>query len=182
VSQRAVAQELGWHQAQLNRLEQLQFPNVPLVRLAEIASVLGLELSVRLHRVGDPVRDKASRGLTGRFLALVGAGYRVVQEALLPAGGQRSWDVLLRLGALLVGVEVVTRVRDVQGLVRHIRLRERDGGTDFVLLVLSDSAHNRAFMAELHEALGDAFTTPRHEIIAALRSGRPVPGSGVLLL
>lgn len=182
VSQRAVAQVLGWHQAQLNRLEQFQFPNVPLVRLAEIAAVLGLELSVRLHRTGDPIRDAASRGLIGRFLALVGGGYRVMHEALLPSGGQRSWDVLLRLSALVVGVEMVTRVRDVQALVRVIRLRERDGGTDFVLLVLSDSAHNRAILAQLLDALGPEFSTPRNRIIAALRGGQPVPGSGVLLL
>jgi transcriptional regulator with XRE-family HTH domain len=182
VSQRAVARELDWHQAQLNRLEQFDFPNVPLVRLAEIAAVLGLELSVRLHRVGDPVRDRASRGLIGRFLALIGRGYRVTEEALLPSGGQRSWDVLLRSGALLVGVEIVTRVRDVQALVRHIRLRERDGGTDHVLLVLSDSAHNRAYLEQLVQALGSEFSTPHSAIIAALRAGQPVPGSGVLLL
>jgi hypothetical protein len=182
VSQRAVAHELDWHQAQLNRLETFAFPNVPLVRLAEIAAVLGFELSVRMHRVGDPVRDRASRELTGRFIALVGGGYRVIQEALLPTGGQRSWDVLLRLGALLVGVEIVTRVRDVQALVRQIRLRERDGGTDHVLLVLSGSAHDRSHLEELMQALGFEFATPRSAIIGALKTGQPVPGSGVLLL
>ena len=182
ISQRAVAHELGWQQSELNRLERFDFPNVPLLRLVEMASVLGLEVSVRLHRVGDPIRDKASQALIGRFLALVGSGYRVTREALLPSGGQRSWDILLRTGATLVGVEVITRVRDVQALVRLIRLRERDGGVDHVLLVLSDSGHNRAMLRQLLEALGPAFTTSRREIIDALRSSLPVPGSGVLLM
>jgi len=182
VSQRAIARELDWHQSELNRLERFDFDNVPLVRLAEIAAVLGLELSVRLHRVGDPVRDAASQGLIGRFLSNVGAGYRITREALLPTSGQRSWDILLRVGPVLLGVEAVTRVRDVQALVRHIRLRERDGGVDRVLLVLSDSAHNRAMREQVIEALGRDFLTSRREILAALRGGRPVPGSGVLLL
>jgi transcriptional regulator with XRE-family HTH domain len=181
VSQRAIARELGWHQAQLNRLEQFDFPNVSLIRLAEIGAVLGLELSVRIHRIGDPLRDRASQGLIRRFVSLVASPYRVTHEALLPSGGQRSWDILLRVGAILVGVEAVTRVRDVQALVRHIRLRERDGGVGHVLLVLSDSGHNRAMLGQLLEALGPSFTTSRREIIDALRTGRPVLGSGVLL-
>ena len=182
LSQRAVAAELGWHQSALNRLERFDFENVPLVRLAEIAAVLGLELSIRLHLVGDPIYDEASQGLIGRFLRVVSASYRVTREALLPSGGQRSWDVLLRLASLLVGVELVTRVRDVQALVRLIRLRERDGGADHVLLVLSDSTHNRALLEQLTDALGPRFTTPPRQILDALRAGRPVPGSGVLLM
>lgn len=182
VSQRTVANALEWQQSELNRLERFAVPNVALVRLVEIASVLGLDVSVRLHRVGDPLRDRASQALIGRFLTLVASSYRVTREALLPSGGQRSWDLLLRLGALLVGVEAVTRVRDVQALVRHIRLRERDGGVDHVLLVLSDSVHNRALVGQLIEALGPRFATPPRDIRTALRQGRPVPGSGVVLM
>ena len=182
VSQRAVAHELGWQQSELNRLERYGFPSVPLVRLAEIAAVLGLEMSVRLHRVGDPLRDRASQALIGRLLTYVASNYRVVREALLPSGGQRSWDVLLRVGSALIGVEAVTRVRDIQALVRFIRLRERDGGVDHVLLILSDSVHNRALLDELRDALGPRFATASADILAALRAGRPVPGSGVVLM
>lgn len=182
ISQRTIARQLDRQQSELNRLERLEFPNVPLVRLAEVAAVLGLELSVRVNRVGDPVRDGASEALIGRFLRQVASAYRVTREVLLPVGGQRSWDILLRIGPTLIGVEAVTRVRDLQALVRHIRLRERDGGTDHVLLVLSDSLHNRALAGQLLEALGPRFATPRKVLLDALRAGRPVPGSGVLLL
>jgi transcriptional regulator with XRE-family HTH domain len=182
LSQRAVAAELGWHQSALNRLERFDFENVSTIRLVEIAAVLGFDVSIRLHRVGDPIHDRASQGLIGRFLRAVSANYRVTREALLPSGGQRSWDVLLRLATLLVGVELVTRVRDVQALVRLIRLRERDGGVDHVLLVLSDSAHNRAMLRQLIDALGPRFMTPPRQILDALRAGQPVPGSGVMLM
>jgi transcriptional regulator with XRE-family HTH domain len=182
LSQRAVAAEIGWHQSALNRLERFDALNVPLVRIVEIAAVLGLDVSLGLHRIGDPIHDKASEALIARFLAIVSPAYRVVREALLPSGGQRSWDVLLRLGAVLVGVELVTRVRDVQALVRLIRLRERDGGVDHVLLVLSDSAHNRAILAQLLDVLGPRFQTSPRDIGRALREGQPVAGSGVLVM
>lgn len=182
VSQRTVARELGWQQSGLNKLEQLEFLNVSLVRLVEIAAVLGFDVSVRLHRVGDAIRDRASEALIARFLRFVADPYRVTREALLPDGGQRSWDILLRIGGVMVGVEAVTRIRDLQALVRHIRLRERDGGVDHVLVVLSDSTHNRALVGQLVATLGERFETPRGTILAALRTGMPVPGSGVILL
>jgi hypothetical protein len=107
----------------------------------------------------------------------------VATEVLLPnVGDRRSWDMLLRLAGQLVGVELETRVRDVQLLVRRMRERERDGGAHDVLLVLSASAHNRRVLPELREALGPGFATPTRAIRAALRDGRPMPGSGVILL
>jgi hypothetical protein len=104
-------------------------------------------------------------------------------EVLLPnAGDRRSWDFLLRLEAQRVGVELETRVRDVQWLVRRMRERERDGGVDLVLLVLSASAHNRRVLPELRQALGPEFATSPRAVLKALREGRPIPGSAVILL
>jgi hypothetical protein len=102
---------------------------------------------------------------------------------LLPGvGDRRSWDLLLRIGNEVVGVELETRIRDIQWLVRRMRERERDGGADFVLLVLSDSATNRRLLPDLLEALGPAFATPSRAILAALRAGQALPGSAVLLI
>ena len=104
-------------------------------------------------------------------------------EALLPAQGDlRAWDLLLRLGSQIVGVEVETRIRDIQGLVRRIRGRQRDGGVDEILLVLADTRFNRRLLAELRESLGSDFETSPASVLAALSSGQPVPGSCVLLI
>jgi hypothetical protein len=81
-----------------------------------------------------------------------------------------------------VGVEAETRVRDVQALTRRVRERERDGGADHVLLVLSDTAHNRRLAAQVREALGERFATSPAAVLAALRAGRPVPGSAVIVM
>ncbi len=107
-------------------------------------------------------------------------------EVLLPGiGDRRSWDRLLRLignESQIVGADLETRIRDVQALVRRTRERERDGGVDEILLVLSDSATNRLLIGQLREALGDRYSTRPRAVLAALREGRRLPGSGVVIL
>jgi hypothetical protein len=108
---------------------------------------------------------------------------KVVAEVPLPKpGDRRSWDLLLRIAQQRVGVEAETRIRDEQLLVRRVREREAAGGADQVLLVLAESAVNRRLLHDLLEALGSRFATPPRAILRALREGKPLPGSGVILI
>jgi transcriptional regulator with XRE-family HTH domain len=184
VSQRALSRELGSSQSDQSRWENLRNVDaVSLVRIAEVASILGLELHVGLHPMGDPIRDKGHHALIRRFRVELAPAWRVTAEALLPLPGDaRSWDLLLRLGQQLVGVEAETRIRDIQALVRRIRQRERDGGVDEIVLVLSDSRANRELVEELRIALGERFATTPRTLLSALRAGRPLPGSGLILV
>ena len=184
ISQRQLAHALGRSQSEISRLERLTNPDsVTVVELAAINAVLGCEISAGRHPAGDPIRDKGQQALGAKFRTLLSAAIRVVAEVRLPGvGDRRSWDLLLRIGAQLVGVELETRVRDIQWLVRRLRERERDGGVDCLLLVLSDSQINRRLLPQLLEALGPEWTTPPRTILAALRAGRPLPGSAVILL
>ncbi|MEX2546585.1 MAG: hypothetical protein WD830_02200 [Chloroflexota bacterium] len=185
VGQPAMAKELACSQSQLWRTEAQQV-EVTVVRLAEMASVLGMELSIGLHELGDPIRDKGQQALAKRFDAIPSPRWHSTSETLLPLPGDlRSWDKLLRLtgnSRQLVGVDLETRIRDIQALVRRTRLRERDGGVDAILIVLSDSATNRRLVAELRETLGPAYATAPRGILKALRDGSVLPGSGVLLV
>lgn len=184
VSQEALAKELGCAQSEVSRLERFEFGAVPLVRLSETASLLGLQLSAGLHPFGDAVRDAGQQRAAGRFVQHVAAPpYVIFREALLPLpGDRRAWDLLLRLGTLRIGVEVETRIRDVQVLVRRIRERERDGGVDEIVIVLADTAHNRRTVGQLREALGPRYATRSGLILAALRAGAALPGSGIILV
>ena len=183
LSQAELAAELHWSQTEISRLERNLYPAIALVRLAEIAAALGLELSAGLHRNGDGLRDRGQQAVASRLLAIVAPVIKRWREVPLPNhGDRRSWDVLLRLGSTLIGVEIETRIRDMQALVRKIRERERDGGVDHVLLVLADSAHNRALVDELREALGPRFSTSPRLLLRALRTGTEIPGSGVILV
>ena len=156
------------------------------MRLSEMASVLGLELSVGLHEIGDPIRDKGHQALGKRFDAVPSARWQNMAEVLLPnVGDRRSWDRVLRLLAApgqVVGVDLETRIRDIQALVRRTRERERDGGVDEILIVLSNSATTGRSCDELRTALGPRYETSPRGILADLRVGRRNRGSGVILI
>lgn len=152
-----------------------------------MASVLGMELSVGLHPIGDPIRDKGQHACGRRFDAILSDRWRVTDETLLPGPTeQRAWDKLLRLKdatpRYLVGTDIESRVWDVQAIVRRTRARERDGQVDHILIVLADTAHNRRVIEELRSGLGPAYGTSTRVILRALREGRPLTGSGVVLI
>ena len=182
LSARAVGEQIGWSHSRFLRFESGR-ARASIEDFAAVGAVLGLQLSVSLHPNGDGIRDSGQQALASRFRAVLSPLWRVTAEVLLPnPGDRRSWDLLLRLAAQLVGVELETRIRDVQWLTRRMRDRERDGGTDHVLLVLSASAHNRRVLPELLEALGPEFETSARAVLKSLREGRPIPGSAVILL
>jgi transcriptional regulator with XRE-family HTH domain len=187
LSREHLAREVQSSATAIARLESNLLDDVGLVRLSELASVLGFEVSLGLHPIGDPVRDRAHLAIGARFQAMLSSAWHVADEALLPgSGGFRAWDKSLRLvGAQprhLVGVDIETRVHDVQLLIRRTRLRERDGQADAILLVLADTQHNRRMVSQLRLALGRDYQTEPRVILAALRDGRRLPGSGVILL
>jgi transcriptional regulator with XRE-family HTH domain len=186
VSQRSIASTLGWTHTDYYRFEKGLYRADSISDVATVASVLGMELSVGLHPVGEPLRDKGHQALINRFRAELSAGFTVIAEAPLPLlGDRRAWDLLLRLVSpmqQLIGVEAETRVRDLQRIVRHVHQRVRDGGADVVLLLLAATRTNRAVVEEIRLALGPAFATPPRDLLAALRSDHPLPGSGVILV
>jgi len=184
LSQTALAGLVGWSQPEVSRFEHLvRRDTVTFDAIARVAANLGLELGANLFPIGDPVRDKGHQALIRRLRAILAKAWRVVAEMPLPnPRDARSWDLGLRLEAQRVGVEAETAIRDVQRLVRRMRARERDGGMDEVVLLLAGTRGNRALLPQLLEALGPRFQTSRRQILSALREGRPIPGSGVILL
>jgi transcriptional regulator with XRE-family HTH domain len=184
LSQQSVAVRLGCSQSHYSRFESGADPQtVRIVRVAEVAALLGLELSVRLHPAGVAMRDAGHQALIRRLRGLLHASFAVRAEVHFPGPGDpRVWDLVMRHGDVLIGVEAETRIRDLQALVRRVRGRERDGGVDQILLLLSDSRFNRRLADELRVALGEQFKASPRRLLTALREGRPLPGSGVLLL
>jgi len=184
LSQDATASAVGWSQSRLQRLES-QGVTANLVELSELASVLGLELSVGLHPIGEPVRDKAQLAIGKRLDSELSRAWMITNEAPLPIPGDlRAWDKLLRLpnAEYRVGVDIESRIRDIQALTRRTRLRERDGGVDNILIVLADSATNRRLAPDLRAALGEAYACSPRMLLSGLRLGRPLVGSGVILI
>jgi transcriptional regulator with XRE-family HTH domain len=183
ISQRAMAASLGWSQTRYWRFENEETEGPSIVEISTVASLLGRELSTSLFEIGDSVVDRGHQELIARFRTLLSPQIGVVAEVPLPVpGDRRSWDLLLRLDDQLIGVEAETRIRDIQANVRRIRGRERDGGVDEIVIVLSDTRRNGDLVAELRLALGSRFSTSPRTLLSALRSGRRLPGSGLVLV
>ena len=183
VSQATLARQLGINQSEVSRILGGK-RNPTFIRLSELASLLGLQPALRLFRVTESLRDAGQQKLIARFRSVLSKAWHVAVEAPFPTlGDLRSWDLLLRLGSSFrVGVEAETRVRDIQELVRRIRQRELHGGVDVILIVLSDTAHNRALADDLRDALGDRYCATQGDLMEGLRAGRPLKSSGVILL
>lgn len=187
LSQKTLADALGCSQAEISRRESLDLQDLGIVALAEMAAVLGLDLRASLYPQGQPIRDKGHQALINRLLAMMSPLWHHTAELPFPGPGDpRWWDVVLKLvtnqARQVVGVEAETRIRDHQALVRRVHGRQTQGGTDVVLLLLSDSAANRPLVDDLRGALGPDWATAPRALLAALRSGRPLPSSGVILL
>jgi hypothetical protein len=174
---------LGWTRSRYARVESDALIDVGLEDVCVAASVLGREVSVGLHPTGAAVRDAGQLHLGQKLRGILNPAFRALSEVLLPrVGDRRSWDMLLRLRGQVIGVELETRIRDVQWLVRRLRERERDGGVDLILLVLSDSATNRRLLRHLLDNLGPDWQTSPRVLLRSLRNGEPITGSGVVLL
>jgi transcriptional regulator with XRE-family HTH domain len=183
ISQRAMAANLGWSQTRYWRFENEGSEGPSIVEISTVASLLGRELSASLFEIGDSVVDRGHQELIARFRTLLSSQVNVVAEVPLPVpGDRRSWDLLLRLHDQLIGVEAETRIRDIQANVRRIRGRERDGGVDESVIVLSDTRRNRDLVDELRQALGPRFDTSPRTLLAALRAGRRLAGSGLVMV
>ena len=177
-----MASALDWSQTAYRRFEKGE-SGTTLVDLSAVAAVLGLDLSADFFPSGKQIRDKGHQALISRFRQVLASAWRVVAEVPLPnPGDPRTWDLVLRIPAQVVGVEAETRIRDMQRLVRHGHRRARDGGADVVLLVLADTRANRALLPDLLEALGSEYKTSPRQIFRALRAGQTLPDSGVVLI
>jgi transcriptional regulator with XRE-family HTH domain len=182
VSQRTLASRLRSSQAAISRVELGTNEDIGLVALGRQAAALGLTLHVRLYPGGSPLRDQAQLALISRLRSRLNAAWRVDAESPIPLQGDlRAWDLLLSAGDLTIGVEAVTRLRDVQALLRAVRHKQRDGGVTRVLIVLAATHANRHALARAGtEVTGLSVGTKT--VMAALAAGRDPRADAIVLL
>ena len=115
------------------------------------AAVLGLELSLKAYPAGHPLRDAAHVALLDRLRARLSPRLTWRSEVpLANASDRRAWDACIWASGLVIGVEVETRIRDLQAIERRLALKKRDGAVASVLLLLADTRWNRS-MVRLHD-------------------------------
>ena len=149
---------------------------------ARMAAVLGLQLGVGLYPDGDPIRDRAHLALLARIRKRLGEYVKWRFEVPIPIpGDRRSADAVLvgAFGEILVEAE--THLADIQALERKAFAKARDLGIGVVILLVSDTRHNRSVIA-MHPELTAAFPIGTREGIAAIVSGRAPKGHCLFVL
>jgi transcriptional regulator with XRE-family HTH domain len=178
-----VAATCGISRTELSRIERALSPRVPLVTLAKIAAVVGLDLTARLYPGASPLRDGAQAALLADFRTLVHSSVSWAMEVPLPIPrDQRAWDVLLKGIDWRFGCEAETGPRDAQALTRRLQLKLRDGGVDGVLLVLREGASTREFTRSALDVLGPMFPVMSRDALASLRLGRRPDGNAIVVV
>ena len=183
LSQRTAAAAAGCSHTTWGRLERGEADRMPPVELARILAVVGLDLSLRAFPAGSPLRDSAHVRLLETFRQLLGQHVRWNTEVAFPnAGDRRSWDGLVVLPGVRIGVEAETRARDAQELQRRVKGKLRDGAVDHVILLLADTRHNRAFLRAAGEGFHADFGVSGRTALARLARDQDPGGNAIVLL
>lgn len=182
LSQARVAAAAGVTQGIISRVERGVAPFPDIVEAARVARIVGLELSVRCFPASGQLRDAAHIALIQRLLQRIGAGIRYMLEAPIQPGDQRAWDVLLIVGKTRIGVVAETRIRDLQALLRRENLKQAEGNVDYLLLLVANTRHNRAALAEAGAALRDSFPLGPRAVLTRLGRGEAPDGNGIVIL
>jgi transcriptional regulator with XRE-family HTH domain len=172
----------GMSHTEVRRIEAGELRRLDAAKLFCLADAVGLDASLRLFPGGDAVRDAAHAALLGRLRALLHPSLRWRTEVPLPIpGDRRAWDALILGDGWSCPVEAETRLGDGQALARRVALKQRDGGADHVLIIASDTRHNRLAAGSVRAAFGPTLAGPAPAVRRALADGRP-PGVSALLL
>ncbi len=184
LSQARAARGAGWSQSSLSRAERGLLLRATLLQLARAASVVGLDLVARCYpsdRGG--IRDVAQLAVLAELKRRLGSVWEWQYE--VPVGqppDQRALDAVLVRGDVRIAVEVVTRLRDVRATLRDAHRKQLDGGYSRLLLVVPETAGNRAAIASVSDVLATALPVSSRAALAALAAGRDPGGDALLVL
>jgi len=165
------------------RIEKGALRTVSVKSLSIACAAVGLKLVARAYPDGDPVRDAGHRRLLDRLRARLphDAPWRTEVPIPIP-GDRRAIDGWTVLGGRTIGFEAETRLDDVQALDRRAQLKKRDAGLDVLVLVVSDTPHNRRVLEGHREALRANFPLDTRVTLRALASTVAPAGNAIVVL
>jgi transcriptional regulator with XRE-family HTH domain len=183
LSQRQVGASAGISHTEVGRIERAVAPRVPFATLSILGSVLGLDVSVRAYPDGEPIRDAAQIALLGRLHALLPPAliWRTEVPLEIP-GDMRAWDAVIGGPGWRIPVDAESRLRDVQACTRRVALKRRDDNREVVILLVSDTRHNRSVLRLAGPDLRGDFPLPGRRVLSALTNGARPTASGIILL
>jgi hypothetical protein len=183
LSLRAAGQAVGISHAQFGRIERGEIHGLTISQASRACAAVGLKLVVRVYADSDAVLDTPQLALLERFRLRLRTGATWSREVPLPiAGDRRAWDAVVEMGGSRFAVEAEARLRDLQAVERRIALKQRDGMMPIVILLVNDTAANRAAL-KLHERdLRASFPLDGRALLKAIDEGRTPAANGILLM
>ena len=183
LTQEEVGNAIGVSKGRYSITERGLYPDVPFVVVAQILSVVGLELSARAFPVEGGLRDSGQGRLLGRLQARSASVVEWRSEVPVGrAGDLRAWDAVLRFPQCTIGVDAETRLRDFQAVDRRMMLKLRDSGLRRAVMLVADTRHNREVLRALGDALRANYPIRSGEALAALGEGRDPGGNAIIVL
>lgn len=181
LAQREVGRALGVSRMRVSRVERRRVRSVTLEYLARHAAVVGPRSVVKLYPIGGALRDSAQGRYIARFVERIGHLWRVQLDLPIPVPGDlRAIDVYLS-GACTIAVEVITRLTDLQALLRAAQLKQRDIGATRLILVVAGTRANRRALDEARATLLATFDLDTRRTMAKLVAGED-PGRDAIVV
>ncbi len=174
LSTRQVGAVLSVSHTQVQRIEAGTAPHIDIDLIARFAAVVGCELSMGIHPVGAPVRDKAHLALLGRFADRLHPSIEWRTEVPMPIPGDaRSADGKAATQDFAAIIEAETRLDDIQAAERRLRSKQRDLDAPRAILLVADTRHNRHVIAEVPDLRREFPIDTRHCLLALGRGEDP---------
>ncbi len=174
LSTRKVGAVLRISHTQVQRIEAGNAPHIDIDLIARFAAVVGCELSMGIHPVGTPVRDKAHLALLARFASRLHPSIAWRTEVPMPIPGDlRSADGRAASNDFAAIIEAETRLDDVQAAVRRLRSKQRDLDVPRAILLVADTRHNRKVIDEVPDLRREFPIDTRHCLLALGRGEDP---------
>ncbi len=181
--QSTVARALGWSRQRLGAMESGLLSATP-VELARWGAAVGLDVVLRSYPAGGRLRDAGQLRLLAGLASAIGGCWQWRTEVPVSRDpwDRRAIDAVLACPQGRVAVEAIARLGDAQAQVRAALLKAQTAEIDRIVMVLSDTRHNRLAVREAGPTLLPAFPCPPRATLRALRSGSLPEANGLVLL
>jgi transcriptional regulator with XRE-family HTH domain len=195
-SQAAVGRAIGVSRSVICRMEQGATDVSPQIR-ARVASLLGGDFRIAVYPGGTPlIHDAAHAAIVEAVLRQCHPTWRRTVESPVPGPGRRSTDIRLDRPGEIVLMEVETRVRALEAIIREcadkrVAVADVVAGHDVghraieaaihIVLVLPPTRHHRALVRAHPAIVAAAFPADPIALARAIADpGQPWPGDGIL--
>jgi transcriptional regulator with XRE-family HTH domain len=189
VSQAAVARGIGVARSVICRIELGDEDVSPRIR-ARAAALLGADLNLAIYPASAPlIHDAAHAQIVERLLTQVHSTWHPALESPVPGPRRRSTDIRLERGRDVVLIEVETRIRSLEQIIRECMEKRAAVAASLpadrrvhVVLAAASTAHHRALVAAHPRIVATAFPAPPLSIrgVLAQPDGTEWPGDGIL--